>query len=273
MDAWLNDPMIQASLAPFTVALVVAALLYKLRLGGLAAIAGFCTTAYLASGISFSPLTATRKLVLLGLAAPALGLIADFAFKANRLTEIVLGLLFGALSFWVFWSVLSQKGPTQMLLVGGGLALMIAWTVGFAASLRGDSVRACCAGLGLGLGSGVAAVAGASALLGLYGMGLGAASGAILLVQMITGRRMHTGLTYALTFGVIGSLVAAAAVLLAKLGWIPLAILALVPLAARIPAPARWPVWAQSFLVSAYTLGCAAIACAIAWLAIRGSPE
>ena len=231
------------------------------------------TTACLASGVSFSPLTAMRKLVLLGIAAPALGLVGDFVFKANRLTEVVLGLVFGGASVWVFWTVLAQRTPAEALALGGAIALTVAWTVGFAASLREDAVRAGAAGLGLGLGSGLAAVWGASALLGLYGMGLGAASGAILLVQMITGRRMRAGLTYALTFGAIGALVPAAAVALAKLGWVPLAMLALVPLAARLPAPARWPIWAQSFLISTYTLGCAAVACFFAWLAIRGSAE
>jgi len=272
MEQWLNDPMIQASLAPFTVALAVAALLFKLRLGGLAAIAGFCTTAYLAGGLALFPLTATRKLLLLGLMTPALGLLADFAFKATRRTEIILGAAYGLASVWVFWSILSQKSGIGALLQGGGIAVFVGWTVGFAASLREDAVRAGAAGLALGLGAGAAAVFAASALLGLYGMGLGAASGAVLLVQMVSGRRMHAGLTFALTFGALGALVAAAALVQANLGWTELAILALVPLAARIPVPEKWPVWGQSALISSYTLACAAAACIVAWLAGRGSP-
>jgi hypothetical protein len=272
MQEWLNDPMIQASLAPFTVALAVAALLYRLRLGGLAAIAGFCTTAYLAGGLVIFPLTATRKLLLLGFIAPVLGLLADFAFKATRRTEVVLGLAYGAASAWVFWSILAQKSAAQGLLVGGGVALFVAWTVGSSASLREDGVRAGAAGLALGLGVGAAAVFAASALLGLYGMGLGAACGAVLLVQMIAGRRAHAGLTFALTFGALGALVGAAALVQANLGWTELLLFALVPLAARIPAPAKWPVWGQSVLISSYTLACAAAACAVAWFAARGAP-
>ena len=159
----------------------------------------------------------------------------------------------------------------QGLLTGGGVALFVAWTVGFSAALREDGVRAGAAGLGLGLGVGAAAVFAASALLGLYGMGLGAACGAILLVQMIAGRRIYTGLTFALTFGALGALVGAAAHVQANLGWTELLLFALVPLAARIPAPAKWPVWGQAVLVSFYTLGCAAAACAVAWFAARGS--
>jgi hypothetical protein len=57
----------------------------------------------------------------------------------------------------------------------------------------------------------------------------------------------------------------------ANLGWTELALLALVPLAARIPAPAKWPVWGQSVLISFYTLACAAAACTVAWFAMRSS--
>jgi len=272
MDAWLNDPMVQASLAPFVVALAVAVVLFKFRLGGLAAIAGFCTTAYLAGGLQFTPLTATRKLMVLALAAPAIGLLADFAFKATRATEIVLGVVFGAASAWMFSTVLAQRPGLQALILGGGVALFVAWTVGAMASLRGDPVRAGAAGLGLGLGAGFAALMAASASLAQYGMGLGAACGAFLLVQMIAGRRrIDAGLTYTLTAGAIGALVAAAALVLANLRWIELAILAAVPLAARLPAPRRWPVWTQAIVVSFYTLACGAAAAVIAYLATRGS--
>lgn len=272
MDAWLNDPMVQASLAPFVVALAVAAVLFKLRLGGLAAIAGFCTTAYLAGGLAFTPLTATRKLMVLALAAPAIGLLADFAFKATRATEIMLGVVFGAASAWMFSTVLAQKPAAQALLLGGGIALFVAWTVAAMAGLRGDSVRAGAAGLGLGLGAGFAALMAASASLAQYGMGLGAACGAFLLVQMIAGRRrIDAGLTYTLTAGAIGALVAAAALVLANLRWIELAILAAVPLAARFPAPQRWPVWARAIVISVYTLTCGAAAAAMAYLATRGA--
>ncbi len=270
MDAWLNDPMVQASLAPFLAGLLATLALFKLRLGGLAAVAGFFTTVYLSGGLSFTPLTATRKLMVLALVAPALGVLADFAFKPTRATEIALGAVFGAASAWVFWTVLAQKPPSQALLVGGGIALFVAWTVGFTASLQRDSVRAGAAGLGLGLGAGVSAVMAASAVLGLYGMALGAASGAFLLLQMIIGRRIEAGLTYTLGTGVIGALVAAAAMMLASLGWIELAILAAVPLAARLPAPGGWPVWAQAVVVSFYTLACGGGAVGVGWLATRG---
>ena len=272
MDAWLNDPMVQASLAPFTVALVVAAALFKLRLGGLAAIAGFCTTVYLVGGLSFTPLTAMKKLLVVALAAPLLGLVADLAFKTTRATGIVLGVVAGAASAWVFWSVLAQKELTQALLAGGGVALFVAVTVCLMAMLEHDSLRAGAAGLGLGLGAGAAAIMGASAALGQYGLGLGAACGGFLLVQMIAGQRIHGGLTFTLSAGAAGALVAAAAHMLASLGWTELALLAAVPLAARLPVPGGWPVWAQAVVVSCYTLACGGAAAGAGWLATRGGP-
>ncbi len=262
----------QASLAPFLAGLAVAVLLFKFRLGGLAAIAGFCTTAWLAGGLHFTPLTATRKLMVLAVAAPAIGLLADFAFKATRATDIVLGVLFGIGSAWMFSTVLAQRELAAALLAGCGVALYVAWTVGTMASLRTDSVRAGAAGLGLGLGAGFAALMAASASLAQYGMGLGAACGAFLLVQMIAGRRIEAGLTFTLTAGAIGALIAAASLMLAGLRWIELAVLALVPLAARFPLPPRWPVWGQSVLASFYTLACGAAAVASAYLTTRGAP-
>lgn len=269
MDAWLADPMVQASLAPFLAAFLTALILFKLRLGGLAAAAGFYTTVYLAGGLAFTPLTATRKVLLLGLVAPAIGALADLAFRPRRTTEVVLGVLFGAASAWVFWSVLAQKAPAQAALAGVGIALFVAWTCGFMASLERDSVRAGAAGLALGLGAGVSAVMAASAVLGIYGMALGSACGAFLLLQMLLGRRIDAGLAFALTAGVIAALLAGAAMMLASLGWIELALLALVPLAARIPVPPRWPVWAQALALSACTLACGAAAAGAAWLATR----
>jgi hypothetical protein len=269
MDAWLNDPMVQASLAPFLAGLVVTLVLFKLRLGGLAAVAGFCTTAWLIGELQFTPLTAKRKLMLLAVAAPALGLLVDLALRPGRTTAYLLGIVFGALAVWVFSSVLVQKAPLQAFVIGGGIVVLVAWTVGFTASLQGNSVRAGAAGLGLGLGAGFAALMAASASYAQLGMALGAASAGFLLVQMVLGRRIDAGLVFCLAAGVQGALVAAAALMLASLGWIELAILAAVPLAARLPLPLRGPVWAQAVVASFYTLACGGAAAAMAYFATR----
>jgi hypothetical protein len=269
----INDPLVQAGLAPFLAGFLVALLLFKLRLGGLAAAAGFCTTAWLIGELQFTPFAAKRRLILVALAAPALGLLIDLAWRAGRASAYLLGVVFAAAAVWIFSSVLMQKAPVPAFIAGGGVALFVAWTVAASASLHANSVRGAAAGLGLGLGAGGAALwVGATVPFGQLGLALGAASGGLLLVQMIIGR-IEAGLVFCLAAGVQAALVAAAALLYARLGWVELAILAAVPLAARLPLPTRWPVWAQVVLASLYTAACGGAAAASAYLANRGWPS
>jgi len=164
---------------------VVALALQPLRLGGLAAAAAFLVAMQLVSGIQFSPLTATRKIVLLAMAAPVAGVLIDFAFKPTRLGAVLL-----------------------------------------------------------------AAAAGA---------------GAFLLPQMLMGRRSHAGGTFTLPAMLIGGLIATGAMVLAKLPWYALLVLALVPLAVRLPGPERAPVWLQAVIFSLYGFAVAGLACFLAW--------
>jgi hypothetical protein len=82
MPALFDDPMVQAGVAPFVVALLVAALLARVRLTGLvglALVAALVTTLMLTTGIGFTPLSASRKVLLLVLLAPLVGLVLDVA--------------------------------------------------------------------------------------------------------------------------------------------------------------------------------------------------
>ena len=269
MQELLTNPVIQSSAAPFLVGVVVASILFPIRLAGLAAGAGFLAAVWMIGAFGLAPLTATRRIVVLGAAAPVLGVLADLAFKPTRATPPVLGALFGAGSIWVFWSVLSQKPAAEGALLGGGIFALVLWTVAFAVSLRDQAVRAGAAGLFLGLGAGAGAVLGASALLGQYGLALGAACGAFLLLAMILGKRVVAGATLTLTASVAATLIAAGAMLLAKLPWTSLAALALIPLAVRLPLPAKSPAWIQAIVASLYALAPAAGAWALAWQSSR----
>ena len=262
MEAWLQHPAVYAGLAPFLAAFIVALALYPLRVDGLAAAAGFFVTAWLIGELQLVA-TTNGKLMLAALAAPALGLVADFAFRSGRTTAYILGVAFGCVALWVFSSALWQKPVLQLFIAGGGIVLFVAWTVAWTATLHADSVRAGATGLGLGLGAGIAALMAASAPVGYLAVGLGAACGGFLIVQMIFSRRVDAGLVFCLAVGVQGALVAAAALLLGRFGWLELAILALVPLAARLPVPPRWPVWTQVVLASVYTLACGGAAVAV----------
>jgi hypothetical protein len=261
--------MVQGGVAPFVVGLVVAAILAKAKLGGLAVVAGFAVCVYLASGLTFTPLTALRKLILLALVAPVVGIAMDFALRTGRTLVAAVAAACGALTLWVFWSVLQQAPIAEALLLGGGTAVFVAWVVGATLTLAGEPVRAGAAILMLGLGTGVSAIFSASALLGLYGIAIGAGAGAFLLVQMLTGRRFAAGATLTLPASVAAGLVAAAALVLAELRWYALILLGLIPLAVRLPAPDRLPVWAQAFIVSAYGFAVALVPVLLAWRALQ----
>lgn len=252
-------------MAPFAVGLVLAAALFRLRLAGLAAAGGFLTAVYLMGNFSFWPLTATRKILLLAMIAPALGVIADFAFKPDRAAGLLLGAFFAVASVWVFWSVLVQRPVDEAIALGGGIAAFVLWTVAFTVPIHADPLRAGSIGLALGLGTGIGAVLGASAVLGLFGVALAAGTGGFLLVAMILGKRVTGGMTLALSVSVISTLIGAGALVLAKSPWWSLAVLALVPLVARLPVPERAPAWLQAIVVSLYTLAVSAASSVLAW--------
>jgi hypothetical protein len=266
MNELLSNPAVQAGAAPFVVALVVALALQPLRLGGLAVTAAFLVAMQLVSGIQFSPLTATRKLVLLAIAAPLVGILADFAFKPTRLGALVLALLAAAGALWAFGPVLAQRPAAEAWLLGAAAAIALAFMVGFAQTfLAADAVRAGAAALALGLGAGVAAIFSASVAYGSYGIALGAGAGAFLLPQMIMGRKSFAGATFTLPAMLTGGLVAVGTMVLAKLPWYALLVLAAVPLAVRLPGPDRAPVWLQAVIFSLYGFAVAGLACFLAW--------
>ncbi len=265
----LGNPVVQSSVLPLLAGLACAALLYPLRLEGLAALAGFLAAVAAIGNFGLEPLTATRKIVLTGAAAAVIGALSDFAFKSSRFSGPMLGAIFGAAALWVFATVLRQKAPLDMVMIGGGVVLLTVWLVMATVSLQLDAARAGAAGLMLGLGAGVSAVLGASALIGQYGMALGAACGGFLLLLLALGPRVGAGHALTLTVAVLSALLAAASVLLAQVPWVAVVALALVPLAARLPLPGT-PLWMQPVLAAVYSAVPAAGACVLVWLQSRG---
>jgi hypothetical protein len=263
---FLGNPAVQGGVAPFLVALAVAVLLQGVRLGGLALFAAFVTCMYLVSGLQLFPLTATRRLLLVGTAAPLIGMVADFAFKPQRLGAALLALGAVGSALWVFWPVLAQKPAAQAW--AGGLAMVIAMTllVGWAhPRLASDGVRAGAGALAAGLGVGVGAILSASASYGLYGIALGAGAGGFLLPQMILGRKFFAGSTFALAAMLLTGLIASGAAILAQMPWHAVLVFACVPIAACLPMPGRAPVWLQAVLSSLYGFAIAAVGCLLAW--------
>ena len=125
--------------------------------------------------------------------------------------------------------------------------------------------------MALGLGTGGSALLGASALLGQFGLALGAAASAYLLLQTITNSRLPCGRSFTLPLSLIAGLIGCLTVLTAQLPWYALFMLAIIPLAAKIPVPEKMGLWLQSLLLSIATLTCAAGAIYLTWY-VAGAP-
>jgi hypothetical protein len=274
MEELLGHPAVQGGVAPFIVGLLVVLLLQWMRLGGLVVVAAFATAVWFIAGFTFSPLTATRKLILLGFCAPAVGMLVDFAFKPNRAGMALLAVGAGAAAMWVFWPVLAHREGWQLAEFGGAATLATIVMVGCGQMLlAGDGLRAGAAGLGAGLGVGVASIMAASATYGLYGISVAAGSGAFLLVQMVRGKPIAAGATFTLPAMLLCALIGSGAMILAQLPWYSLAVIALVPFGARLPVPGRAPAWGRAVLLSLYTFVIAGIACFLAWHSTGGTPK
>jgi len=269
LQEFLNHPAVQGGVAPFIVALIVTELLLRARLSGLAIIAGFAVTVYLVSGFAFVPLTASRKIVLLGLLSAGLSL--PLILLNPRWLRSLLSVAGGIAVVWVLLRILQYKESNTMLLWGAGCAVYVGWLVYCFDGLHSSSMRAGSAGMALGIGTGLAALFGASALLGQYGLSLGAAAGAYLLIQILTNNQLPCGRSYTLPLSLIAGLTACVAVISAQLPWYVLPVLATIPLVATIPLPARAALWLQSILLSAATLCCASVAVYISWY-VAGTP-
>jgi hypothetical protein len=265
VGGFFDNPAVQGGVAPFVVALVVAILLRRFNLAGLAVPAALATAAYFVNGLTLVPLTVTRKIPVLGLAGAAVGFLADAVLRSDRARTATIAAGAGASALWVFWAVLVQRPVGEGALYGGGIALFVALVVAIVGALQAQPVRAGSAALGLGLATGVAAILGGSAAYGLYGIAIGAGAGGFLLVQMVTGRPTAAGALLALPAALAAALLGAGAMLLAELAWYALAALLFVPSAAFLPMPRRRPIWVQAVVVSLYTFAVAIVAWVLAW--------
>lgn len=271
MSQLLEHPAFQGGVAPFVVALVVALVLGRTRFAWLAIVAGWTTSYALVNGISFSPLTASRKILLLGLIAPLVGIVADTWFSRSRPVALALAVVAGIAAPWVFLSVLSQQEGGGAWLSAFGILLFSAAMVYAVASLRDDPVRTGAAALGLGVGIGVAAVISASIGFLISGIAVAASAGALLLVWVVTSRPVAPGLLGTLTVGLLIALFAEGALMLAQMPWYALAAALLVPLAVRMPVPDSASTFLRALVLSLYALAGAVVPIAAAWFAARAS--
>jgi hypothetical protein len=221
----------------------------------------------LTTGFGFSPLTPGRKIVLLAIVAPIVGIAADIFISHARPVAYALAVVVGLAAAWAFLAVLSQQEGARSWLAALGIVLYAAAMAYALLSLRDDPLRAGAAALGLGVAFAAAAVISASIGFVLAGASVAASACALLVVWAVTGRPVRAGVLGTLTVGVLIALFAEGALMLARLPWYALAALLLVPLAVRLPVRASAPVPLRAIVLSGYALAAAVVPVVLAWIA------
>ena len=273
MNTLLDNPAVQAALVPFVVAFVVAALLFRTRLTGLAIGAGFAAVIVLAIGFGFEPLTAVRKMVLCAAGACVLLVLLELGpISASTGVRISLAIAAAVAGIWVVLRVLQQQETGPGLLGAAGAAAYMAAFVGGGIRADADPLGLAATGLMMGLCSGALALLGASASLAEVGIAVGASSGAVLLLQMLAARRPPSGWTLALPASVVAGLVGLLAVFTASLPWYCLVPTLAIPWATRFYSRGNRPVWLTAFLMALLALIPVLVAVAVAWFTANASP-
>ncbi len=271
MSGLLENPAVQAGVAPLVAALIVAALLGRTRFAWLAIVVGYATMVALTTGLSFTPLTASRKIMLLALLAPLVGLVADTWFARRPVPMVLLAIAAGAAAVWTFLSVLVQIDGAQMWLAGFGILLYASAMVHALLALRDDPLRAGAAGLGLGLATGIAALISASIGFLFSGVAIATSAGALLLVWIVSRKPIAPGVLGTVSIGLPIALFSTGTQMLAQMPWYALAALLLIPLAVRLPVRESSPAYVRAFMLSLYALAAACLPIAAAWFAARST--
>ncbi|MDH5218907.1 MAG: hypothetical protein OEX19_14495 [Gammaproteobacteria bacterium] len=236
MNEILANPGVQAGLIPFIVSFVLAGLL--IRAGGwsgLGILAGFIILVLLTTGIQFSPLTSTRKILLLILLSASLGGVLHVLKLEIKRFQAVFVLCGIAAMLWVLWPYLMRQELLHLLVVASGLGLFNAWMfVSFLSQKNISNIASSASISATGFGVGGAALLGASALLGQMGIAIGSAAFGMLAIAVLTKKSGQASYLATSVAGLGLGLITGAAIIYAKLPWYTAFIFMTIPVLARI---------------------------------------
>ena len=235
MDQLLSRPEVQSALVPFVIALL--AYLGLRKITGTAwlwaLLAAFLASAALINGLIATPLTGTRKIILLVIAAIFIAATFRWVIPGNSLQRRFTTIISGISLLWVFWAVVSRMDSAAMVLfLAGSISLVLALEYLFVRVID-KPAQLHSAGFSLLLGVGLAATAAASALLGQLALALAAASGGAFLGWILTGStpaKQSTQPIVVLPYIMAPALLGVAAVIFARLPWYALIPLTAIPL-------------------------------------------
>ncbi len=248
MQELLTDPAIQAAVAPFTVALVLALVLRRFLPGGLglAIVGGFVVTVLLTTGLALQPLTATRKIIICSVLLPFVVLLLERvsamprSVGLGRTFQVLPALLLATAALWIIWPVVQRQEGMAVLIMAGPVMLyaaVLAYGIGVLGRVQKTAFSAQAASaLMLATGTGVTTLIAASALYSQLAFAVSAATGAVIVVGLLGAAEKPVRLgmlaVYAAAVPVI--LLASAATVYAQLPVSVLLCLALVPLFAGL---------------------------------------
>ena len=232
MTAVFNSPEIQTGVLPFVIACIVGLLLRRRyqRWSGAGVIPGFIISALLINGFNFTPLTGTRKIILITVLAYIVALL--FELFAKHLQEIrrqayLPGFLALLAAAWIVWPLLARiDNIASGLIICVGL-LYVVMQVYLFEQFKEDNAKVIASVLSLGIGTGASAIFAASALYGQLSLALANAVAAILILSVHGQAR--TGSMVSFPASMLLGLLGLATMVFAELPWYTLMILVLIP--------------------------------------------
>ncbi|MGD8567072.1 MAG: hypothetical protein PVJ39_03125 [Gammaproteobacteria bacterium] len=270
MNDLLVNPAVQSGFIPLVVALICVFILKRAGWywSGLAFAIAYFTSVYFTVGLQLTPLTSTRKTLILAIAAIVLGLVLDVVINvARQKPRVVFGALFAAGAcavIWVVWPVASRQEGAELWLTLLPSMLYAGWITAGTQTLHDKSDEGAMVALAQGLGTGISALLGASALLGQLGIAIGAIAGAYL-IMLVFNQEVKLGSNFTLPIGLLNGLIGVGAVLYASLPWYTLLPLVLIPATIYIPVTSERSKFFKLLMLALLTLPLTIIAIVIAW--------
>jgi len=239
IEQLLSWPEIQSAAVPFVVAFVAYFGLRKVteRAWIWALLAAFVAAAGLIYGFTVTPLTATRKIILLVIASFFVAALMPLVMSRQNLQRRISTIISQLALLWVFWAVVARMQSSDMVLFLVGSISLVLVLEDLFDRVADNPAKLHSAGLSLLLGVGLSATAAASALLGQLALALAAASGGAFLAWILTGnltvnqtKQSITTLPYVMAPALLG----VAAVIFARLPWYALIPLVSIPLVVNL---------------------------------------
>jgi hypothetical protein len=167
MDQFLSRPEIQSAVLPFLIGLLLSIGLRKLTVSAWiwAVFAAFLVAVGLINGLTLTPLTGTRKIIIMILASFFVVVFIHHLIHGANLRRSALSIycLLGLL--WVFWKVMARMDGVAMTLSLAGAVGLVLWLLWAFDRIGNNDSQLHGAGFSLLLGTGLSATVGASALL------------------------------------------------------------------------------------------------------------